>query len=210
MIDNYEILHNGVIKQIDTTNKIKYDVDYISTYNSEGYAEKGLYMSGLRLGYLLGNIKKPIKSILDVGYGNGDFLKLCSMGIKDCNGHDISNYPLPEGVKFVDNITDRHYDVICFFDVLEHFDDITIVKDLDCDYVYISVPFCHNISDEWFKNWKHRKENEHLWHFNNDSLERFFWEMGYMTIFMGNIEDIIRNPADELPNILTAIFKKRR
>ena len=208
MLDNYEILPNGVIRQINTDNIIKYDTKYIDTYNSIGYAENGLYMSGIRLGFLLSTIDRPINSILDVGYGNGDFLKLCKKSIKQCYGNDISNYPLPEGVEFVDKITDKHFDVICFFDVLEHFKDISIVKDLKCDYVYISVPHCHNFSDEWFSNWKHRKENEHLWHFNKHSLLYFFWQMGYSVVRMSSIEDAIRTPVDSNNNILTAIFKK--
>jgi hypothetical protein len=100
--------------------------------------------------------------------------------------------------------------VISFFDVLEHFEEIDFVKDLDCNYVYISLPWCHNFSEEWFMDWKHRRPDEHLWHFNEKSIENFFNEMGYDMVDYSNVEDLIRVSGEEYPNILTCIFKKRK
>ena len=208
MIDNYEILPNGLIHQKEIVNKIKdYDKEYVDTrYNN--YGEKGMQMAYLRLGYLIGAIQEPISRVLDVGYGNGDFLKVC-MGYEiNAFGNDISGYPIPNGATFVDDITRDSYDIVCFFDSLEHFEDISFVKDLKTKYVYISVPLCHNFSDEWFKNWKHRREDEHLWHFNIESIEMYMDEMGYKVVTGNNVEDVIRRPVDNHPNILTAIFEK--
>lgn len=209
MNDNYEILPNGVIKQKSIINKIKkYDLLYIDErYNK--YGEKGPQMAGLRLSYLISNINKKPQSILDVGYGNGDFLKICKNCIEKCYGNDISGYNLPEGVDFVEHIADNYYDVICFFDVLEHFEDINFIKNLKCSYIYISLPWCHNFNEDWFMSWKHRREDEHLWHFNDKSIVNFFNEMGYDLLVKSNIEDLIRIPCDENENILTCIFKKR-
>lgn len=209
MNENYEILSNGVIRQKRIINEIKkYDLLYIDErYNK--YGEKGPQMAGLRLAYLISNINKKPESILDVGYGNGDFLKICKNCIDKCYGNDISGYNLPEGVKFVENILDNYYDVICFFDVLEHFQDINFIKDLKCTYIYISLPWCHNLNDDWFASWKHRREDEHLWHFDDKSIVNFFNEMGYDLLVKSNIEDLIRIPSDENENILTCIFKKR-
>ena len=100
------------------------------------------------------------------------------------------------------------YDVVCFFDSLEHFDNIYIIKELKTDYIFISVPWCHNFSPDWFKSWYHRKPNEHLWHFNKESLLNFMSELGYNCIHTSNIEDTIRKNNKEYSNILTAIFKK--
>ena len=207
MIENYEILKNGLIKQKSILNKIRtYDYDYVnSSYNQ--YGEKGSQMAGLRLGYLVSKLGYWPKSILDVGYGNGYFLKICKNKI-DSYGNDISGYPVPKGVTFVENIFERHYDVICFFDVLEHFEKINFVQDLKCDYIFLSLPWCHNFSDEWFLNWKHRRPDEHLWHFDEKSIKNFFNEMGYEMIDYSNIEDLIRVSNEDYPNILTCIFKK--
>lgn len=208
MNENYEVLKNGVIHQKKLFSEIKkYDVDYInSRYNS--YGIKGHQMSGLRLGFLISTIGRIPKSILDVGYGNGDFLSLCYNYIHDCYGYDISNYPLPNNVKFAKNITDNFYDVICFFDALEHFESIDFIKNLNCNYVFISVPWCHYFNNEWFMDWKHRRPDEHLWHFNENSIKNFFQEMGFEMLTYSNVEDVIRTPIDENPNILTCIFKK--
>lgn len=207
MIENYEILENGLIKQKSILNKIRtYDYDYVnSSYNQ--YGEKGSQMAGLRLAYLVSKLGYWPKSILDVGYGNGDFLKICKNKI-DSYGNDISGYPVPQGVTFVENIFDRHYDVICFFDVLEHFEKIDFVQNLKCDYIFLSLPWCHNFSDEWFSNWKHRRPDEHLWHFDEKSIKNFFNEMGYEMIDYSNIEDLIRVSNEDYPNILTCILKK--
>jgi hypothetical protein len=208
MLKNYEILLNGVIKQKKIVKTIKeYNIDYVSErYNT--YGEKGLQMAYLRVGYLLGSIKEELNSVLDVGYGNGDFLKVCSEKIKNCFGNDISNYPLPHGCVFVDDIFKDEYDLVCFFDSLEHFEEIDFVSKLKTKYVCVSLPWCHNKSDEWFENWKHRREDEHLWHFNDNSLVNFMVEMGYELVNVSNVEDTIRKSINEDKNILTGIFKK--
>ena len=209
LMENYEILENGLIKQKSIVNKIQtYDTKYVNErYNQ--YGEKGPQMAGIRLGYLVGTLGYWPQSILDIGYGNGDFLKVCK-GVIESYGNDVSGYPVPEGVTYTDNIFDKHYDVISFFDVLEHFEEINFVKDLDCNYVYISLPWCHNFSEEWFMNWKHRRPDEHLWHFNEKSIENFFNEMGYDMVDYSNVEDLIRVSNEEYSNILTCIFKKRK
>ena len=75
-MEGYTILPNGLIKQNKIFSQIQnYDKEYVDIrYNS--YGEKGLQMSYLRLGFILGALKHTPSSILDVGYGNGDFLKV--------------------------------------------------------------------------------------------------------------------------------------
>ena len=210
MLDNYSMLPNGVIKQNIITEEFKYDVEYIKErYDSEAYKDNVKKMSFMRLGYVIGSLGYIPQSILDVGYGNGDFLKACSTIILNCYGNDVNDYPLPWEVSFVDDIMKSEYEVITFFDALEHFEDIYFVKDLKCKYIVISVPNCHYFSDEWFKEWKHRRENEHLYHFNEKSLIKFMDECGYDMVNVSNIEDSIRKNNHDYTNILTGTFKKR-
>lgn len=208
MLQNYIRLPNGVIKQIDY-NKIQYNYSYSDKYNS--YGEKGKNLSHLRLGVLLGALGSAPTSIVDVGYGNGDFLSVCTKSIPNVYGCDLSDYPVPDRCTKIDLNDIRSVDVVCFFDSLEHFDDISFISNLDTKYIFISVPWCHYVSHEWFKNWYHRRENEHLYHFNDESLKNFFNESGYDCIYSSSFEDIVRfNPAvHPLPNILSCIFKKR-
>ena len=206
MLENYIKQNNGVIKQVDIKNKINYDFNYVNnSYNF--YGEKTNYMSYLRLGYLIGTIGYIPNTILDVGYGNGNFLKTCSEIIPNCYGNDINDYKLPKTVKYVSDILSEKYEVITFFDSLEHFENIDFIKDLKCDFIMISLPWCTYESDEWFEDWKHRRPDEHIYHFNEISLENFMKENGYQLINFNNIEDTIRK-SNSKKNILTGVFKK--
>jgi hypothetical protein len=207
-MDNYEVLPNGIIKQ-KVVSKIAYDYNYSNKYNQ--YGEKGNYLSYLRYGVLLGVLKRTPENIVDIGYGNGSFLNVCKENIKHVYGCDISDYPVPQGCTKITMSDISNIDVTCFFDSLEHFEDISIVKGLDTKYIFISVPWCHNLSTEWFMNWYHRRENEHLYHFNDISIVKFFDEMGYDCIYKGCFEDIIRKNSTlgGLPNILSCVFVKR-
>jgi hypothetical protein len=206
VLSNYIKLNNGIIKQDVINNKIDYNIDYSNKYNN--YGEKCNYLSYLRLGILLGVIKETPNSILDVGYGNCSFLNSAKNCIKECYGYDISSYPVSNDIIKVDNIFDKYYDIICFFDSLEHFEDINFINKLDCKYIFISLPWCHYFNDEWFKTWYHRREDEHLYHFNDKSLINFFEENGYKNIYISNFEDTIRKNNNDYPNILSGIFCK--
>lgn len=207
MLENYKKLDNGLIKQNSFFSKLQnYNIEYIKQ-RYDSYKELSIRMSYLRMGYLTGVVKK-IDSLIDVGYGNGDFLNVTKEIVKKCYGFEVNCYNIPEGCIKINNIYENSYDVVCFFDVLEHFEDIYEIKNLKTNYIYISVPECHYFSDEWFEKWKHRRPDEHLWHFNKQSLKNFMEEIGYELIQYSNIEDCIRKSSDVNSNILTGIFKK--
>ena len=216
MIDNYEKLENGLIKQKSFLfEKKEYTEKYVKTYNSLG--ELSVRMSFLRLGFLFGAIQEKITKLLDVGYGNGDFLNCAKDFVAHPCGNEINGYHIPDGCEFVSDIfcspnglfsMCEKFDVVCFFDVLEHFDDIYEIENIKTKYMFISVPECHYYSDEWFKDWKHRKPDEHLWHFNKESLRCFMKEIGYELVVYSDIEDTIRKSESKESNILTGIFIK--
>lgn len=208
-LDGYAIDDNGIMYQKNVLIDTYYDQKYIDTGYSRAACDE---MSYLRLGFLLSNLKFLPNSILDVGYGNGSFLKIASKVIPNCYGYDVPPaYPLPKecAATFVDSIYDKKYTVVTFFDSLEHFKDIYEIKNLRTDYVLVSVPWCHYTNKDWFSGWKHRKPNEHLWFFNERNLVKFFDCLSYEMICLSNFEDVIRKPVDNLPNILTGLFKKK-
>jgi len=207
MIPNYELTEDGVIKQVNVT-PFNYDTEYSDSRYSI-FNDRGNILN-LRLGYVIGSIGHVPSSLMDVGYGNGDFLDCCKNFIPELYGNDIvPAYPLNAGIQFVDDITSQHVEVITFFDSLEHFPDIEWVKDLKCEYVVISLPWCYNgQEDYWFETWKHRKPDEHLYHFNEVSLYNFMKRQGFSMINYCNIEDKIRQDKSLSPNILTACFRK--
>jgi hypothetical protein len=208
MINNYSLTQDGVIKQINYE-QFNYDYEYSDSRYSY-FNDRGNILN-LRLGYIIGSIGKIPESLMDVGYGNGDFLESCKNFIPNLYGNDIQPaYPLTEGISFAPSITNQYAEVITFFDSLEHFQDIEFVKNLQCKYVIISLPWCYNgLDDQWFEQWKHRKPDEHLYHFNEKSLESFMNRRGYDLINYCNLEDKIRIDKNLYPNILTASFRKR-
>jgi SAM-dependent methyltransferase len=197
----------GICRQLNPKT-VNYDKDYIATYNS--YAEWGARMAYLRLGFLLGTLPEIPNSVLDVGYGNGDFLKACANIIPNVFGYDISPaYPI-EPIPVVDNLYFGQYDVVCFLDSLEHFIDPYIIKDVNAKYIFITVPHFHpKLGYQWFAKWRHTKPNEHLWYFSEQGLVNFFNSIGYNLIKLSPFEDTIRKNNEQVePNILSGLFKK--
>jgi hypothetical protein len=206
MLENYHVDENGVIIQ-DNREPFLYDVQYIKDLYNGADISRTAY---LRLGYIIGSIGKIPSSVLDVGYGGADFLKAAVNLIPNCFGHEINQWPIPTGCTFVEDIYANHYDVITFFDVLEHFENAyDVLRKIQCEYVCVSLPWCNYISDEWFKNWKHLRPNQHLHHFNSTSLTKTFDVCGFDRVNTCNVEDACRIDKRYAPNILSGIFKKR-
>ena len=208
MIANYYADADGVIHQLQVGELQTYDKQYIETRYHQ-YPEKCRQMAHLRLGYITGAINRVPSSILDVGYGAGDFLQAASTVVPDLGGYDITGIQPPPGVAKVESIFERHWHVVTMFDVLEHIEDPSIIRDLQCSFLVVSIPWCHYPDDEWFRWWKHRRPDEHLHHFNDRSLIRFMRRHGYeITSWPCAIEDSIRGQLDGRPNIMTGIFHK--
>lgn len=212
----YEKLPNGIIKQRDAVVEMNYDEEYTQIRYDALPKEIQLSMSHLRLGNLLGAMKGRVpESLLEIGYGNGAFLNAASNIIPNVAGYDIPPaYPLDNSkIKQVDDTYKDNYQVVCFFDSLEHFENIYEISNLKTEYIYISLPWCPfnrtgNVAQ--FMNWKHRRYGEHLWHFDDKSLTNFMKEIGFKKLQTSNIEDTIRKNPAMSPNILTGFFGKMK
>lgn len=202
----YKINKQGVLQQVNP-NVIIYDSDYV-TSRYGAIIELRKQMSMLRYGYMVGSIGKPTK-ILEIGYGAGDFIQLCAEQDIKCFGNDITGIPTPPKVTPTKNLYEQ-VDVVCMFDVLEHFEDINFIKELNTKYVYVSVPNCSQPTNiEYLSNdYIHLRPNEHLHHFNKSSLIEHFKLNGYKLITISNCEDTIRKRPNTHANILSAIFIK--
>jgi hypothetical protein len=202
----YKINEQGVLQQVNP-NVITYNAEYVeSRYGA--IIELRKQMSMLRYGYMVGSIGKPTK-ILEIGYGAGDFIQLCAEQGIECFGNDITGIPTPPNVTPTKNLYEQ-VDVVCMFDVLEHFEDINFIKDLNTKYVYVSVPNCSQPTNiEYLSNdYIHLRPNEHLHHFNIVTLIDHFDINGYKLLTISNIEDTIRKRPNTPINILSAIFEK--
>jgi hypothetical protein len=202
-MENYVKDDFGVIHQVKKNEFFK---DYGVERNN--YGEVSNYLSYLRLGFIQGTLPVDnFSTVLDVGFGNGDFLRACQKYFKVCAGYDLFYDYLPEGCVKEESLHNNYYDVVTFFDSLEHFDDIKVLDKIKCKYVVISVPNCISDDPEWFMNWKHRRPDEHLHHFSANSLCLFLNSQGYSIHTISYFEDTIRK-SPGVNNILTVVAEK--
>lgn len=133
------------------------------------------------------------KSVLDYGSGVGWFRAYRPKGVV-CHSYDIGPYP-QTGMKA------QVYDVVCFFDVLEHIPDFGIIEPVMrlANNVATSLP----IRNGDLAGWMHFKPGEHLHYFTEEMLSAFMAEYGFVMAKKG---------APECPprkDIKSYIFKRR-
>jgi hypothetical protein len=179
-----------------------YDQQYVSD-RYDSYDTTG-DMSHLRLGLVQAYVFGERPRVLDVGYGNGSFVKLAIKAGFDAYGYDVHgvDYGIPEaGLN-----SGEGWDMVTFFDSLEHIPDLTQVKDLArrTDYIMISYPCRPSDFPENARDWKHFRPGEHLHYFCGRSLVHLF---GKTIKHAAPLEDVIRGKRGTETNILTLIMR---
>lgn len=212
IIENYTKLADGHWYQKTLTDSIPdYNVDYSAIYDTYFLTDE---LSKLRYDNIVQTIGE-FNSICDFGYGNGSFLNYCYSKNKKCFGYDISGYPLQQGIQQINEqqLNSQEFDVLTFFDSIEHIqnsDLLSFLNNKKAQHFCISVPWFHEqLGQDWFCNWKHRRENEHLHHFDSSGLIKLLVDCGCQIKYVGNYEDKIRVPVSNYPNILTVIASKK-
>ena len=203
---NYEITPDGVIHQMNPKPFV-YDESYVGCYDRPEYQKQTEILQAMRLAFATAVHGRPIRSLLDFGYGQGDFMKFARKQVNMVYGYDLTRVHVDDCMiisKFIP------VDVISFNDALEHVTDLDFVKDLPCETIIISLPNCqyHLKGKDWFRDWYHRKPSEHLHFFDEQSLKNFMSNMGWEHKATSRQEDIVRKRGDEW-NILTAGFKRK-
>ena len=104
--------------------------------------------------------------VLDFGSGVGWFRAYKPEGI-EVDSFDIGPYPQT-------GILRDYYNLICFWDVLEHISGFDSIKDVLTltDYVALCVPI--KPEKALLETWKHFKPGEHLNYFTEKSLDETF------------------------------------
>lgn len=210
MIPNYHVDEFGVIHQIESK-PISYDDQYLTYY--ENLSDRTIKLGYQRLGWILGKLDRIPASVLEIGYGTGTFIEAAQItGVPRCVGCDIADYPLPSGVEFQDweQALTGDWDLVAMFDVLEHIPDLSFLGQLRTQYLALAVPYCRHaeLGDEWFSNWRMLLPDEHLHHFDQDSLVKFLDHYGFRCLNLNTFEDGIRLRKGETgPNILSGLFQ---
>lgn len=181
-----------------------YDWNYISTYDRYPATRA---MSYLRAGLVAAHAKGKL---LDVGYGNGAFLSAAKHLEFDVHGSDL--HGVKSWVPDVPLVSDEQWDVVTFFDSLEHFPSLEPAQHVlkRTQTAVVSVPLRPVWWPALLPEWKHYKPGEHMHYFSQTSLREFMADLGLHSVpYAGDIEDAIRGPlstGDQ--NILTAVFKR--
>lgn len=191
----------GILTQSNLEITASYDERYLQKYDDCPCED----MAALRC-KLIEELPLPCGSIFDIGYGRGHLLRLCSEKGMGAYGYDITGYKIPDADNVIySDLWGMGVDVMTFFDSLEHFSDLTFLRDITAKQVVVSVPWLPDVPASELPKWRHWRPGEHLRHFNLYSLKALFFDLGYHLVTYGNPEDKIRKSAMK-PNILTASF----
>ena len=200
----YEEVYPGVVRQLNPQ-PMEYDKKYILSPKL-GYRTTAT----LRLGHLIQNL--PIGRswrVLDFGCGRGLFVDAMCHLCSTTKGFDVVEQKHPRVTSDLRLCTENHWDLVTFFDSLEHCEDINkTIDQLKTQYVCVSVP---EMPEGGIPvNWPHFKPNEHLWYFTKYGLIWFLKFHGFTNIlYAGNVEDCLRKPwSSTFPNIITVIAGK--
>jgi hypothetical protein len=203
-IDGVELTYNeyGMIKQ-----KNPAPFDYSKPYLEQ--QSTNLEMSYLRLGYLLStvpyeNLKKA--SALELGPGTGNFFEVVKNHVKSIDGFDIADSKY--STVSLKEAQSRKWDIVFGFDVLEHFHDIDDLWKIDFTYGYFSSP-CPPVKGI-FKEWRHWKPNEHIYHITMQQFVNWVADHDYELLGYGHPEDLLRKRWDEKQaNINSFVIMKK-
>jgi len=147
---------------------MNYDLDYYENLLRQ-YSATGEQIARRRWQWITDTIDPKI--VLDYGSGVGWFRAWRPKGV-EVHSYDIGPFP-QTGVEL------RMYDVVCFWDVLEHIDNFSQVEPI--------LALSHNVAGTVpikpdktrYATWKHFKIGEHLHFWNKETLNGFFERYGF-------------------------------
>src|SRR6516225_10745703 len=134
---NYSVDEFGVVTQMDHKPYV-YDPDYSAIYDREEYKIQSDLLQAMRLGFVCAAHGGKVRTLMDVGYGNGAFIMYAKKYLQHVYGFDVTGVDLP-GVYIMPEFIKA--DIYCFWDVLEHFADCSFLRNLPCETICISLPY---------------------------------------------------------------------
>lgn len=202
----------GLVSMIDRTTTQRYDRQYVAErYDRYPTTER---MSALRatlvetLTLLHDSLPEGLTvtkkgRLLDVGYGNGSFIRECLKRGWSAFGNDVNPTPYPQVNQVPLPTTPlsakERYRVITFFDALEHFESLDTVSKVaqNTDWIICSFPRLPDDFPEQLAGWKHFRPGEHHYFFTPQSLARLFSDPHYAAVieYVGHPEDWIRGKS---------------
>ena len=145
---------------------------------------------------LINSFNTPSKTILDVGAGTGDFLKVCAANSWTVYGTepnlDARTIAHQKKIILKENLTEvatQKFDVITLWHVLEHVANLeTYIHNLhlllkEDGVLVIAVPNFKSYDARHYKNfWAAFDVPRHLWHFSKTAIEKLFLKVDLQLI----------------------------
>lgn len=173
-----------------------YDRSYVIKYNRYEKTSVGEGLQRIRYGCVKKHL--PSGQLLDFGCGVGSFIKHCNLnGIKG-TGFDINPYGDYTDV----NVLLQDYDVMTFWDSLEHIENpVALIKGIGAKYIFISTPSTEDYKGD-LTQWHHYMPEEHCHYYNENNLKKLIELCGYTVIETNYDESELRKSGGK-QNILT-------
>ncbi|WP_420552012.1 class I SAM-dependent methyltransferase [Tenacibaculum aiptasiae] len=168
---------------------------------------------------LINSFNTESKTILDIGAGTGDFLKVCKENNWEIKGVEPSDkarkiaeeklIKLHEGITEIKNTS---FDVITLWHVLEHIPNLVeytnqLKKLLKPNGVLIiAVPNYKSYDADYYKEfWAAYDVPRHLWHFSKNSIQKIFSNINM------NVEKILPMKFDSFyVSLLSEKYKNKK
>ena len=162
------------------------------TFTDKIYFFSRRIMNNLKYKILKSN--KPVKSLLDYGCGNGDFLKFISkkgikvVGVEKSNiARKVCKSKRLKVFSTLKKLTDKKFDVITLWHVLEHVPSPTktissLARILSNNGILIiALPNIQSIDSQIFRDeWAGLDVPRHIWHFTPNGLIDLLDKQGFI------------------------------
>ena len=121
------------------------------------------------------------KLVLDYGCGPGWFRAFRPSFVEEMDTYDIAPWPQT-------GIRHERYELITFWDVLEHIRYLSSLDEIFAKTKYIATSLPIRPKNKKLVGWKHYKPGEHFHYFSRESLQGFFNSKGFKLIKEGTPE----------------------
>jgi len=176
-----------------------YDKDYYDRYIERAKSTLGQAIYKARWELIGKHLQKGI--VLDYGCGP-NISNESAPKTFETYGYDIN--PSSGLTK----IPDKKWDAILFWDSLEHIPDFGgEIKKLDPEYLFITTPNLEAVNGS-IKEWKHYRPGEHIYYFDQYSLEVILDNFGYEILEKNFEEGKLRDPKK--PNHIIGIVARKK
>jgi len=198
--------NDGLISSVLKARVEIYDKEYHQKHVTYAHNDIDVELQRIRTDFVLKNTEEHERGeILDIGCGNGSFLRSLdgNFGIK--RGFDINPY---ENFTRIDFLLQSH-DVITLWDCIEHLESpFNFLRGLRANKVFITSPQtdCLKTRDDMM-TWRHYRPHEHVHYFNLQSLTALLNKCGYEIIDYNFGESTVRKAGGE-NNLLSIAGKK--